>query len=191
MSDRPRDEWNDGPRVTATGARFRVWAPKARSVEAAIERDGESTFYLLRRLADGMHEGFVAGAGAGTRYRYRLDGEPSYPDPCSRFQPEGVHGPSELVDAASFPWSDDAWPCLDLDRLVIYELHVGAFTPEGTFAALIGKLPALRDLGVTALELMPVAEAPGRWGWGYDGVDLYAPSHNYGRPDDLRRLVDA
>jgi maltooligosyltrehalose trehalohydrolase len=191
MNDRPRDDWNDGPRLTADGAWFRVWAPKARSVEAAIERDGETAFHPLYLRADGMRLGFVAGAGAGTRYRFRLDGEASFPDPCSRFQPDGVHGPSELVDAAAFRWTDDAWPGLDRDRLVIYELHVGAYAPEGTFAALIGELPALRDLGVTALELMPVAEAPGRWGWGYDGVDLYAPSHNYGYPDDLRRLVDA
>ncbi|HET7094209.1 MAG TPA: hypothetical protein VFI22_12035, partial [Thermomicrobiales bacterium] len=126
MSARPRDEWNDGPRLTDAGARFRVWAPKARSVEAVIERDGEMTFHPLRRLADGMYEGVVAGAAGGVRYRYRLDGEASFPDPCSRFQPAGVHGPSELVDAAAFHWTDDAWPGLDLDRLVIYELHVGA-----------------------------------------------------------------
>jgi maltooligosyltrehalose trehalohydrolase len=133
----------------------------------------------------------VPGIGAGVRYRYRLDGGHAFPDPSSRFQPEGVHGPSEVVDPAAFSWTDQEWPGLTMDGLVIYELHVGTYTPAGTFAALIEELPELARLGVTAIEIMPVAAFPGRWNWGYDGVDLFAPSRAYGRPDDFRRLVDA
>jgi maltooligosyltrehalose trehalohydrolase len=129
--------------------------------------------------------------GAGARYRYRLDGGDACPDPASRFQPDGVHGSSEVVDPAAFAWTDQNWPGLTMNGLVIYELHVGTYTPEGTFLALIGELPELKRLGVTAIELMPVAEFPGDRNWGYDGVDLFAPSRAYGRPDDLRRLVDA
>ena len=127
---------------------------------------------------------------AGSRYTYRLDRGQSYPDPASRFQPEGVHGPSEVDRPAGVSWSDETWPGLTIDDLIVYELHVGAYTPQGTFAALIDQLPELCRLGVTAIELMPVADFPGRWNWGYDGVDWWAPSRAYGRPEDLRRLVD-
>ena len=130
-------------------------------------------------------------APAGTLYRYRVNEEWGYPDPCSRSQPEGVHGPSQVVDPAVFRWTDGGWRGPDAESLVIYELHVGTYTPEGTFDAMIGQLDGLRDLGVNALELMPVAEFPGRRNWGYDGVDLFAPASAYGGPDALRRLVDA
>jgi len=174
------------------GVRFRVWAPKASRVEVVVAGGGpaDETSAPLERGAEGVHQGVVRGIGAGARYRYRLDGDGPFPDPASRFQPEGPHGPSAVIDPA-FAWRAAGWPGLRPEGLVIYELHVGTMTPEGTFEALIGQLPELARLGVTAIELMPVAECPGRWNWGYDGVDLYAPNHNYGRPDDLKRLVDA
>jgi maltooligosyltrehalose trehalohydrolase len=129
--------------------------------------------------------------GAGTRYRYRLDGERAWPDPCSRAQPEGVRGPSEAVDPAAFAWTDGGWSGVALGDLVLYELHVGTFTPEGTFDAAIPRLPALRELGITAIELMPVGTFPGERNWGYDGVYAFAPHPVYGGPDGLARLVDA
>ncbi|MEN9797695.1 MAG: hypothetical protein RL653_1391 [Pseudomonadota bacterium] len=134
----------------------------------------------------GIHE-----AAPGDRYRLRLDGGPDFPDPASRFQPEGPHGASEIVDPSSFAWTDGAWrgPAA-LHRQVFYELHVGAFTPAGTFRALAERLEELRELGVTTVELMPVNGFPGRFNWGYDGVHLFAPNATYGRPDDLRALVD-
>src|SRR5581483_10562776 len=130
-------------------------------------------------------------AGAGTRYRFRLDGgERLFPDPASRFQPDGPHGPSQVINPHSFKWTDQAWPGVSMRGQVIYELHLGTFTPEGTLAAAMRELPELADLGVTVVELMPVAEFPGKFGWGYDGVNLFAPAHIYGTPDDLRRFID-
>ncbi len=170
------------------GTRFRVWAPKASRVACLLEADRRS--FPLEPAGDGTFEGFAEGVGVGTHYRYRLDGGDALPDPASRFQPEGVHGPSEVVDPAAYDWQDDGWQPPARRDLVFYEFHVGTFTPEGTFAAATRKLEALRDLGVTAVELMPVADFPGRWNWGYDGAALYAPSRAYGRPDDLRALVD-
>jgi maltooligosyltrehalose trehalohydrolase len=169
------------------GVTFRVWAPDARSVEiVAADRR-----VPLRREARGFHTVHVPGLAAGDRYRFSLDGGVPLPDPASRSQPEGVHGPSEIVDPGLFPWSDGAWRGPRLEDLVLYELHVGTFTPEGTFAAATARLPELADLGVTAIELMPVADFPGMRNWGYDGAALFAPARCYGRPDDLRRLVDA
>lgn len=173
------------------GVRFTVWAPAARSVELVLASGGAERRLPLQPAADGYHIRTVPDARPGDRYRFLVDGAGPFPDPASRYQPEGPHGPSQVVDPAAFPWTDHTWPGLRRDGLVIYELHVGAFTAEGTFAAAIAELPRLRELGVTAIELMPVAEFPGRWNWGYDGVDLFAPSHVYGGPDGLRRLVDA
>jgi maltooligosyltrehalose trehalohydrolase len=127
----------------------------------------------------------------GTEYRYSVDGGAPYPDPRSASQPHGVHGPSRVVDHASFPWTDQRWQAGPFASAVVYELHVGTFTPEGTFDGVIGKLDHLVELGVTHVELMPVAEFSGDWGWGYDGVDLYAPHHCYGGPEGLKRLVNA
>ena len=181
-----------GANLVAGGARFAVWAPKARSVAVRIEGpDGPTDRPLAPEGGDGLFAGVVPGVTAGARYRFALDGGDAFPDPWSRFQPEGVHGPSEVVDPAAFAWGDADWTGPTTDGLVIYELHVGAFTPEGTFAAVIDQLPELKRLGVSAIELMPVGDFPGRWNWGYDGVALFAPSRAYGRPDDLRRLVDA
>ena len=191
MTDRPASRPGFGATVRPGGVAFKVWAPKARRVEVALAAPAGLVHHPLAGREDGVHEGAVPGLRAGARYRYRLDGDVACPDPYSRFQPEGPHGPSEVVDPTAFAWTDDGWPGLGSEGLVVYECHVGTMTPDGTFLALIGQLAELKRLGVTALELMPVAECPGRWNWGYDGVDLFAPSHNYGRPDDLRRLVDA
>jgi maltooligosyltrehalose trehalohydrolase len=181
-----------GCRIEGGGARFRVWAPQRRSVDVVIVGGGGDDPHPLVRQDDGSFAGLVDGLGPGTCYRYRLDGgDLVAPDPASRFQPEGVHGPSEAIDPSTFPWSDSEWGGLSLEDLVIYELHVGTFTEEGTFRGVEARLPHLRDLGITALELMPVADFPGRRNWGYDGVAPFAPARCYGRPDDLRRLVDA
>jgi maltooligosyltrehalose trehalohydrolase len=144
----------------------------------------------LEAAAGGTFRGSSAAFRPGDRYGYLLDGAGPFPDPASRSQPEGVHGPSQIVDPGGFPWSDASWTGVSRDDLVIYELHVGTFSLEGTFAGAAGRLPELARLGVTAIELMPVAEFPGRRNWGYDGVDLFAPARCYGTPDDLRRLAD-
>jgi maltooligosyltrehalose trehalohydrolase len=176
-----------GATIRADGVQFGVWAPNAASVEVLIDESR----YQLDRGDDGVHLGFVPGLGAGARYLFSVDGGPGTPDPRSKFQPEGVHGPSEVIDLGSFEWTDGGWSGLRNENLSIYELHIGTYTDEGTFHALIAQLPALRDLGVRVIELMPVADFPGRWNWGYDGVALFAPSRAYGRPEDLQRLVDA
>jgi maltooligosyltrehalose trehalohydrolase len=168
-----------------------VWAPAAERVEVLLLGRQAPVAHAMARDASGIFSTCVPEAGAGALYRYRLDGHEALPDPASRFQPEGVHGPSMVVDPSSFVWTDAEWRGLDARALVIYELHVGAFTREGTFAGVEACLDALVDLGVTAVELMPIADFAGRRNWGYDGVDLFAPSHQYGTPDDLRRLVDA
>ncbi|MBI4479756.1 MAG: malto-oligosyltrehalose trehalohydrolase [Acidobacteria bacterium] len=170
---------------------FRVWAPYAKELEVVWETSPRRrSAFPLQKSADGFFQGSFAEAGPGTRYRYRIDGQGPFPDPASRYQPQGVHGPSQVVDAAEFPWTDDAWTGISLDDLALYEMHVGTFTPAGTFAAAAERLPSLRDLGVTAVELMPVADFPGNRNWGYDGVALFAPARCYGTPDDLRQLVD-
>lgn len=168
---------------------FRVWAPDRRQVDVSTEGGPVNHLFPLQRDDRGYFYG-THPIDVGQRYKYRLDGADRFPDPCSRFQPEGPHGPSEVVDPSSFPWSDADWPGVKLDGQVIYELHVGAFTPEGTLAAVAAQLPYLKELGVTLVELMPVNTFPGRFNWGYDGVGLFAPCAVYGKPDDLRRLVD-
>ena len=145
---------------------------------------------MARVSDDGLWDAEIAGISAGQHYGYKIDGAQVLPDPASRFQPLGVHGPSEVVDPAAFTWTDSAWSGVAAEKLVVYELHIGTFSRMGTFAGLRQKLPYLRDLGVTAIELMPVADFAGSRNWGYDGVALYAPSRAYGRPDDLRLLVD-
>jgi maltooligosyltrehalose trehalohydrolase len=172
------------------GVRFRVWAPAARELTLVIHSGRAAGDRAMPRDEHGVFDLIVDAAGAGDRYSYRLDGGDPRPDPASRFQPDGVHGPSEVVDPSAFQWSDRAWRGRTLRDLIVYELHVGTFTPEGTFAGVRSKLEALRDLGVTAIELMPIADFAGTRNWGYDGVALYAPSRVYGTPDDLRALVD-
>jgi maltooligosyltrehalose trehalohydrolase len=173
------------------GARFRVWAPDHPRVEVMWEESRGTRSAALERLDDGTFTGVVAEIVPGTRYRYRLSNDRLLPDPASRFQPEGVHGPSEIIDSAAFRWTDQSWTGVPLGDLIIYELHVGAFSDSGTYAGVETRLDYLAHLGVTAIELMPIAEFAGRWNWGYDGVDLFAPSHNYGRPEHLQRLVNA
>ena len=165
---------------------FRVWAPAVRTVSVSLR--GETPG--LGGVGGGVFEGVLPARGGDT-YVYVLDGERSRPDPCSRSQPEGIRGPSQVVDTASFTWTDDVWTGVPLDDLVLYELHVGTFSHAGTFEGVIDRLPQLRDLGVTALELMPIATFPGTRNWGYDGVYAYAPHPAYGGPDGLARLVDA
>ncbi len=180
-----------GAEPIAGGVDFRVWAPIRRQVEVVIAApSGGPSVHALEAEPGGTFAGTVPGLGAGARYWFRLDGGRLCPDPASRFQPDGPHGPSEVVDPAGFRWTDQGWRGVRLRGQVLYELHVGTFTPEGTWDAAARELPALADLGVTAVELLPVAEFPGRFGWGYDGVDLFAPSHLYGTPDRMRAFVD-
>lgn len=177
--------------ATLTGAnktRFCVWSPKSGVVE--LELVGRDDSIAMQKTGSGYHQVEVDGVGPGDRYFYRFDGLPPRPDPASRYQPEGVHGPSEVVPV-DFDWTDLNWKGIRREDWVIYELHIGTFTDGGTFVAAIDRLDELVDLGVTAIELMPVADAPGKWNWGYDGVNLFAPNRNYGTPDDLRRLVNA
>jgi maltooligosyltrehalose trehalohydrolase len=166
---------------------FSVWAPAADQVEVVLV-DGRST---MEPVPGGWWRCAVAAAGHGTRYAFSVDGGEPRPDPRSPSQPDGVHGMSEVVDHDRFEWHDDRWRGVTLRGAVLYELHVGTFSPTGTFDGLVERLPHLVDLGVDAIEVMPVAEFPGRRGWGYDGVDLFAPHHGYGGPDGLKRLVDA
>jgi maltooligosyltrehalose trehalohydrolase len=171
------------------GVHFRVWAPRRRRVEVVFEDGHEAA--ALRAEDAGYFSAFVPHARAGADYRFRLDGEEKlYPDPASRFQPEGPHGPSRVVDPSAFRWTDAGWQGATLKGQVIYELHVGTFTPEGTWEAAQRELRELAACGVTCVEMMPVADFPGRFGWGYDGVNLFAPTRLYGEPEDLRRFVD-
>jgi maltooligosyltrehalose trehalohydrolase len=179
-----------GAQPEADGMRFRVWAPTARSVDVIVYGPSAERIEPLEPEGEGYFAGRVGEIGAGARYRYRLDGEATYPDPASRSQPEGVHGPSEVVDPDSYAWSEDAWEGREHEELVIYELHVGTFSPEGTFAGVVSRLDDLVELGVTAIEIMPVANFAGERNWGYDGVNLFAPATAYGRADELKRLVD-
>ncbi|MGA7260720.1 MAG: malto-oligosyltrehalose trehalohydrolase [Stellaceae bacterium] len=170
------------------GVHFRVWAPRCR--EVVVEIEGFEPAALQSEIG-GYFSLWSLPARAGMRYRFRLgrNGK-ALPDPASRFQPEGPHGPSEIVDPEDFAWTDGAWRGRAREQLVIYEMHVGTFTPDGSWEAASRELPVLAELGITCLEIMPVAEFPGRFGWGYDGVNLFAPTRLYGRPTDFRRFVD-
>jgi maltooligosyltrehalose trehalohydrolase len=179
------------------GVHFRVWASRRQCVEVVLEggpghRSGaEPVSVILEPEGDGYFSGLVPEASAGTFYRYRLDGGvESYPDVASRFQPHGPHGPSQVVDPGTFQWHDQGWRGVPLEEQVMYEMHLGTFTPAGTWEAAINELPALAELGVTVLEIMPIADFSGRFGWGYDGVNLFAPTRLYGTPDDCRRFID-
>jgi maltooligosyltrehalose trehalohydrolase len=184
---RPRiGAWLEGGR-----GEFRVWAPDRTQIDLVLHPDRASPHrYRMAAAPDGMASATVEDVRPGDLYWYGFDGEGPFPDPASRFQPQGVHGPSAVVDPGAYEWSDHGWRGLELRDAIIYELHVGAFTPDGTFAAVTERLPDLAALGVTVIELMPVADFPGSRNWGYDGVSLFAPSRVYGTPDDLRRLVD-
>src|SRR5947208_7208237 len=180
--------------IGANETHFRVWAPKATHVDVVLEesaaKNAHRTFHPLQREDGGYFSG-VAEARAGDCYRFRVNNaEHFHPDPASRFQPDGPHGSSRIVDPTTFRWSDAEWPGKQLKCQIIYEMHVGTFTEEGTWRAAAEQLPELARIGITVIEMMPVAEFPGRFGWGYDGVDLFALSHLYGTPDDLRAFVD-
>jgi maltooligosyltrehalose trehalohydrolase len=168
---------------------FRVWAPRAQRVEVRLVAPGQRTI-SLERGDGGYHEGRAERVSPGALYFYRLDGDKERPDPASRFQPQGVHGPSQVVDPR-FSWDDVSWFGPPLRDYIIYELHVGTFTPEGTFAGVIPQLAPLKELGITVLELMPVAQFPGTRNWGYDGAYPFAVQNSYGGPDGLKRLVSA
>ncbi len=192
--------------LEGNNCQFGLWAPLAELVEVRIfddrdpaaltgtlsragEKGGRSI--RLQRTHGGYHEGIAEGIRRGTRYVYCLDGNKSRPDPASRFQPEGVHGASQIIDPRAFQWKDASWRGLSLEDYIIYEIHVGTYTSEGTFDAVIPYLGGIKDLGITALELMPVAQFPGGRNWGYDGVYPFAAQNSYGGPEGLRRLVEA
>ena len=184
-----------GAEIVSDGhVHFRVWAPKHKEVQVVLEAGPDAPRgFALESEAEGYFAGAVTGAGGGTRYRFRLGGSSVQvlPDPASRYQPEGPCGPSEVIDPLCFRWTDQAWQGIaSVEGQVLYELHVGTFTPQGTWTAALQQLPYLAELGITVLEIMPMAEFPGSFGWGYDGVDLFAPFHGYGIPEDVRRFVD-
>jgi maltooligosyltrehalose trehalohydrolase len=171
--------------------RFRLWAPAAKKVDLCLGDVTRATHIPLEQLDRGWFELVTDAAKPGTQYRFRIDEEQKVPDPASRFQPRDVHGPSEVIDAEAFDWEDDSWQGRRWEEAGIYELHVGAFTPGGTFAAARERLDYLVELGVTAIELMPVADFPGNCNWGYDGVLPFAPDSTYGRPEDLKEFVQS
>jgi maltooligosyltrehalose trehalohydrolase len=174
-----------GIRLTADGASFRLWAPAAKRVELLLEKS-----HAMRRADDGWFSAGIPGVKAGARYKFRIDDDIDVPDPASAFQPDDVSGPSEVVDHTSYRWRASDWRGRPWPESVLIETHVGTFTQEGTYRAMIGKLDHLAASGITALELMPLADFAGMRNWGYDGVLWYAPDSAYGRPDDLKALID-
>ncbi len=178
-----------GATPTPAGVCFKVWAPRPRRVE--VELADSRALFAMERDSDDVWTAVIPQARPGSRYWYRLDTRVSRPDPYSRSQPEGPHGPSQVVDPNTFRWRNQSWRGHGIQGLVIYQLHVGTATPGGTFDSLIEKLPRIKALGATAIEPLPVAEFPGERNWGYDGVDLFAPAHVYGGPEAMKRFVDA
>ena len=177
----PRDDGSVG---------FRLWAPKAQQVDVTLVCSTKDPLPMTR-LDGGWFELIAKDAGPGSRYQFQIDGQLRVADPASRFQPSDAHGPSEVIDPTAFNWQDQDWHGRPWEEAVIYELHVGVFTPQGTFSAVEQRLDYLAQLGVTAIELMPVSDFPGTRNWGYDGVLPYAPDSCYGRPEDLKRLIQA
>jgi malto-oligosyltrehalose trehalohydrolase len=173
------------------GTRFRLWAPAARRVSILLDGPGGLRELRMEPSPRGWFGAEVSGVGAGARYRFRIDDGLCVPDPASRFQPDGVLGASEVIDARAYEWSDEAWRGRPWHEVVLYEIHVGAFTDRGCFTGVAERLEHLADLGVTAIELMPLSQCPGARNWGYDGVLPFAPQSAYGRPEDLKRLVEA
>jgi maltooligosyltrehalose trehalohydrolase len=180
-----------GASVLKEGTRFRVWAPKAEKVSLLLLSGKAAGSLAMEQEEKGYFSITVPGVGDGEPYMYQLDDGPAHPDPASRYQPSGVDEASQVVDPSLFSWQDHAWSGIPLEEYRIYEIHVGTFTGEGTFEAVIQHLDYLLDLGITALEIMPVSQCPGTRNWGYDGVHPYAPQNSYGGPDGMKRLIDA
>jgi len=174
-----------GPLVHRDGVTLRLWAPGARAVAAVLNSP-----IPMQRSDDGWFRLDLPAARPGLRYKFRIDGELDVPDPASLFQPEDIAGPSEVIDHDAFSWRATEWNGRPWQETVLIECHVGAFTPAGTYRGMIEKLDHIAATGITAIELMPIADFPGRWNWGYDGVLWYAPDHSYGAPDDLKTLID-
>jgi maltooligosyltrehalose trehalohydrolase len=193
VEDQSVDSTSDfiGAMPRSGGTHFRVWAPSAKSVEVVLE-NGRLAVPLKPESSSYFSE-TVERVQPGNHYKFRLDGGEAFPDPASRYQPDGPHGASEIVDPCAFAWSqvDKNWSGKQIEGQVLYELHIGTFTQGGTFKSAIRDFPRLRDLGITVLECMPLSEFAGESGWGYDGVSLFAPYHRYGSPDDLRHMIDA
>ncbi len=169
---------------------FAVWAPFRNKIDLKIVLP-EEKIILMQKDEWGYWKATVKDFSPEHLYFYRLDEEKDRPDPASHFQPRGVHGPSQIIDHAAFDWDDDNWKGIDLAKMIMYELHVGTFTPEGIFEAIIPRLGELKETGINAIELMPVAQFPGERNWGYDGVYPFAVQNSYGGPDGLKRLVNA
>ncbi|MGD8869087.1 MAG: malto-oligosyltrehalose trehalohydrolase, partial [Gemmatimonadales bacterium] len=189
-----KQRWTLERGVTLTqdgSARFSVWAPRVGQTTLVLNRDSATSEHPMTRGEDGVHTVRVSDVPVGSDYLFRLDGARDRPDPVSRCQAAGVHGPSRVVDPMAFAWTDTSWVGLELDALILFELHPGTFTPAGTFDGTVERLGYLRELGITAIQLMPVAQFPGRRNWGYDGVYPYAPQMSYGGPEGLKRLIDA
>jgi maltooligosyltrehalose trehalohydrolase len=180
-----------GAHYGSNSVKYCIWSPDSHSLSVEIRASGETRSLPLEKDPSGYHFGTDPDGKPGDIYGFRRGGGPVLPDPASRFQYETVHGPAVVVDPSAYKWNDSTWKRPPFRDVVIYELHIGTFTPEGTFKAAIEKLPHLRDLGITAIEIMPIADFPGTRNWGYDGVLIYAPAKCYGAPDDLRALVDA
>jgi maltooligosyltrehalose trehalohydrolase len=180
-----------GAHPLAGATRFSVWAPNAHQLSVRVHTGSAAGEHSLARDANGVFSATIKGVQAGDDYAYRIDGGDERPDPASRSQPHGVHGASRVMDPDAFAWTDREWKGIEMADFIVYELHVGTFTPDGTFDAIVPRLASLRELGLTAIELMPVAQFPGERNWGYDGVQLFAPQNSYGGPDALKRLVDA
>jgi maltooligosyltrehalose trehalohydrolase len=194
MTDRPMRRVHTmpfGAEVGASGVDFRLWAPAARQVDLLLYEGARPRVLRMSSRGEGWFERTEPDARAGVRYRFRIDGALDVPDPASRCNGEDAEGPSVVIDPASFDWGEDQWRGLPWHEAVIYEAHIGAFTPEGTFSAAIERLDHLQSLGVTILELMPIGDFPGRRGWGYDGVLPFAPDSAYGSPDQLKALIRA
>lgn len=178
-----------GSSIDKHGVYFRVWAPTVTILQVFLPT--KSAYFNLENNEDGYFSALIPHLQCGDLYYFCLDQNPhGLPDPASRYQPQGPHGPSQIVDSYDYSWQDKNWKGVDYNQIILYELHVGTFTPEGTWKSAEQKLPYLKELGITVIELMPVAEFPGRFGWGYDGVNLFAPYHHYGRPNDLKKFID-
>jgi maltooligosyltrehalose trehalohydrolase len=180
-----------GAEVLDGGVHFRLWAPERKKVEVVPGNGRKNKSYTLNNEDNSYFSLFIPDIAEGTQYGFRLDNsEKIYPDPVSRFQPDGPHGLSQVIDPSKFKWTDENWRGPDYKNQIIYEMHIGTFTHEGTWASAMNELPELASLGITIIEVMPIADFPGKFGWGYDGVDMFAPSRLYGTPDEFRNFVD-